>query len=290
MSGAPLPPPCRASTLLPPVRASCTLRSPGRFLRRSATPRRATIHAAAQDQQQQQQQQGVADLATAKRVLKRSCYLSDRGAGSTPEIRGVVEEAQVAVEAFGAPSLDALEGLWRLIYTNAFDVTGIVDFGRTAPLLKVGGIYQEYSSVQEGVVKNIVDFGLPPFLEVDKGLRFTVRADYEPRSGSRMAFNFRSAGLSDLRISSALESLIAPALLPRDQIQQAVLTALQEFNIDVPLQTRPPSLDGRPQRALRPNFQVTFVDEEVFIGRAPQGSFIFLKEKGKPPASSVAAA
>lgn len=30
---------------------------------------------------------------------------------------------------------------------------------------------------QEGVVKNIVDFGLPPFLEVDKGLRFTVRAE-----------------------------------------------------------------------------------------------------------------
>lgn len=30
---------------------------------------------------------------------------------------------------------------------------------------------------QEGVVKNIVDFGLPPFLEVDRGLRFTVRAE-----------------------------------------------------------------------------------------------------------------
>mmetsp|Transcript_7977 Transcript_7977/g.14312 ORF Transcript_7977/g.14312 Transcript_7977/m.14312 type:complete len:202 (+) Transcript_7977:87-692(+) len=118
------------------------------------------------------------DLATAKRVLKRTCYLTDRGAGSSPDVRGMVEEAQVAVEAFGdATDLGMLEGLWKLIYTNAFDVTGIVDLGRTAPLLKVGGIYQQYSSVEEGVVKNIVDFGLPPFLEADKGLRFTVRAE-----------------------------------------------------------------------------------------------------------------
>lgn len=60
-----------------------------------------------------------------------------------------------------------------------------------------------------------------------------------------MAFNFRSAGLSDLRISSALESLIAPALLPRDQIQQAVLTALQE--VHAPLAPRAnATLSGTP--------------------------------------------
>jgi len=218
------------------------------------------------------------DLATAKRVLKRTCYLTDRGAGSSPDVRGMVEEAQVVVEAFGdATDLGMLEGLWKLIYTNAFDVTGIVDLGRTAPLLKVGGIYQQYSSVEEGVVKNIVDFGLPPFLEADKGLRFTVRAEFEARNES-LAFQFKSAGVSNLRITSELESFITPALLPRAQIQQAILIALQEFNVTVPLMT-PSSMDNRARKAFRPIFQVTYLDKDMFIGRAPQGSFIFLKDK-----------
>jgi hypothetical protein len=50
---------------------------------------------------------------------------------------------------------------------------------------------------------------------------------FEARNES-LTFQFKSAGVSNLRITSELESFITPALLPRAQIQQAILIALQE--------------------------------------------------------------
>lgn len=59
---------------------------------------------------------------------------------------------------------------------------------------------------------------------------------WEVRSPQRIALSFQNAGVSDIRITSLLESFIAPAMLPRDSLQQAILLAIKEVLVaaDVP--------------------------------------------------------
>lgn len=42
--------------------------------------------------------------------------------------------------------------------------------------LQVGNIYQRFSSVEEGVVENLIQFGVPFLLEGKNGVTFTVGA------------------------------------------------------------------------------------------------------------------
>lgn len=76
-----------------------------------------------------------------------------------------------------------LEGKWRLVYTTAADVVPIVglDLSRLLPAglpapVVVGDVFQRFSSVEEGRVENIIEFGLPPFTQDSRGITFTVGA------------------------------------------------------------------------------------------------------------------
>eukprot|EP00883_Tetradesmus_obliquus_P014590 jgi/Sobl393_1/7657/SZX78179.1 len=125
-----------------------------------------------------------------------------RGAAATKQLRGQIEEAQVAVEALSPAELtyDLLEGKWLLMYTTAADVLPIVGldlelpFGLPAPVT-VGNVYQRFSSVARGSVQNIIEFSLPFLLQQQQGATFTVEASYEVRSGRRIALVFEEAQL-----------------------------------------------------------------------------------------------
>ena len=93
---------------------------------------------------------------------------------------------QVALESLQpGDGLDysLLEGKWRLVYTTAADVVPIVGLdlstllpaGLPAPVV-VGDVFQRFSSVEEGRVENIIEFGLPPLTEGKRGVTFTVGA------------------------------------------------------------------------------------------------------------------
>lgn len=60
----------------------------------------------------------------AKKALLACIEYTRRGSNTTKELRGRIEEAQVAVEACSGPELDysLLEGKWQLLYTTAPDV------------------------------------------------------------------------------------------------------------------------------------------------------------------------
>jgi hypothetical protein len=54
------------------------------------------------------------------------------------------------------------------------------DFGPLPAPVKVGGVYQRFSSVERGIVENIIEFSIPFLLEQDKGCTFTVEARWGP--------------------------------------------------------------------------------------------------------------
>ena len=62
---------------------------------------------------------------------------------------------------------DLLPGKWKLVYTSAPDVAPLVTSNGFSSLLpvKVGEIYQEFSSVALGQVKNIITFRFAGLLE-----------------------------------------------------------------------------------------------------------------------------
>lgn len=204
-----------------------------------------------------------------------------RGAAATKQLRGQIEEAQVAVEALSPAELDysLLEGKWLLVYTTAADVVPIVGldlelpFGLPAPVT-VGNVYQRFSSVAQGSVQNIIEFTVPFLLQQQQGATFTVEASYEVRSGRRIALVFEEAQLGKVRISPGLEALLAPALLPRGYINQQLLLAIRELNLVFPFRSAQQVAQGSGVAA---PYLLTYLDQDMLIGRASgtAGTFIF---------------
>lgn len=174
-----------------------------------------------------------------------------------------------------------LAGKWRLVYTTAADVVPIVGFdlssalppGLPAPV--VGDVYQHFSSPEEGRVENIIEFSLPPLTEPGSpGLVFTVGASYEVRSERRIALTFLEAQVGGLRPGPLVDSLLAPALLPRGWWNQKALLALKGLDLRFPFRSTQQVAAGR---AVGAPYLLTYLDADVLIGRAqaPSGSFIF---------------
>lgn len=221
----------------------------------------------------------------AKYDLLSSIAGTDRGSAASSWQRALVAEAQVEVESFGSFGIARLEGLWRLIYTIANDVRPLVATS-FSPLsfFQVGDIYQKFSSPEEGRVQNIIKLSVAGLTVPDRGVTFTVDATYEVRSDSRVALFFEAASIGELHISPALEAVLAPALLPRTWLNQQLLLALQQLNIRVPLTTpsqmrrQGSNSSGSDQRRGFGEYLLSYIDDDMLIGRASQGCFIFQRE------------
>lgn len=177
-----------------------------------------------------------ATVADAKKQLLGLVEGTERGLRAGKFLRGLIEEAQVNVEAYGGPELDydMLPGLWKLEYTNAQDVIPILDapyllanpFGPN--ILEVGDIYQRFSSTSQGWVENVINLSVAGLLMPKKGITITVGAKYDVRSPHTIALTFQQAQVDGIRISSALEALLAPAILPRTSLSHTLLMGIKE--------------------------------------------------------------
>ena len=254
------------------------------------------------------------------------CASTNRGADAGPTRRGEVEETCVELErlaaakdAVGEYLPDVLDGLWRLQYTTAADVTSILDL-KTNQVARVGGIFQKFSRDDDGtlVVENITEFGprevpptevetplgtipIPTFWdpnillgEVDDAVTFTVRATYDVASGRRIRLKFQEARVSDVSISSLAEAVVAPALLPRGQLQMEILQSIRDLDISVPLSTSTsctsaggdrsfwsPLPSNNAESSPGASYVITPVcGGSAFVGRAvgTSGRFVFTKE------------
>jgi hypothetical protein len=121
--------------------------------------------------------------------------------------------------------------------------------GFPSPFPRVGAIYQRFTSLDEGIVQNIIQLGDGLFLERGTGAMVTVNAAFKPCGLRTIDLTFESAQIGCLRVTDTVEALIAPALLPRMTLQHQLLLGLQEVR---PMSTR--ALWSTPDDALLPPF------------------------------------
>lgn len=224
-------------------------------------------------------------LAEAKAALLRAVAGTQRGSEASSLKRGEVEEAQVAVEAASPPEADwsLLAGTWDVVYTTAGDVLPLVRPGPGLPgfPLRVGRVGQRFSSPEEGRCQNLIEVeGVVPPL-TGTSATFIVEASYEVRTARSLALRFERAGVGAVAPGDDLQNALAPPLLPRGAWNMQLLQAVQGFSAFVPLTTRLPGTAPTARLPTGLNYSVTFLDEDLFIGRAGGngGTFIFQRRQ-----------
>ena len=213
-----------------------------------------------------------------------------------------------------------LSGRWRLCYTTASDVLvlleaerasfGLLQIGDSAfiarprhshrrllTLLTLPGVRVRYSVFQSfdsyGSVENLIYASATPFLVPDAGVALRVRARYAVAGSRSIRLAFESASLGDVRINETLETLVAPALLPRTPPQMWLLQALRELNITLPLPGSGRSIDASPEDtadgllgtlANGGAYLLGYCDADTLVGRALTGGglFIFKRVVSRP--------
>ena len=248
----------------------------------------------------------------AKRKLIESCRGTYRGAlfQSSPRETKRVFDAKRELEKYyddgkrEEGKMDPrLRGRWKLIYTTAVDVTGLLVLSIPPPPLPflppppivVGDIYQEFKTDTKEIV-NEIRASVPALLEEKDGVVLRVNATYKDRSSSNktaLELVFQEAVVSDVRISEFTEMLLAPAVLPRGELNQRVLLFLRDFEVRFPLFGRAATAMGGASNENERNedgkitpgasvgkYEFSYCDEDVLIGKATgsQGIFIFTKE------------
>jgi hypothetical protein len=223
----------------------------------------------------------------AKQALLNAIAGTERGSDAGSLKRGQVAEAQVAVEAFSPIEVDwsLLEGTWNVVYTTASDVLPIVRPGVGLPglPLRVGRVGQRFTSPEEGIVQNLIEVeALVPFLSGTK-TTLVVKASYEVRTSRSIALSFKKAGVGQVLAGDDLQNALASPLLPRGDWQMQALMAISEFSAFVPLTTRVPGTSSSSRIPAGLNYNITYLDEDMFIGRAGGngGTFIFVRDQNE---------
>ena len=246
--------------------------------------------------------------AVLKEKLIESCRGTYRGAigFSNDREREDIRKAKEALEKFGEKEKEEEEdwmrnrvnGRWELIYTTALDVTGLLVFSVPPPPLPffppppivVGDIFQEFKTDAKEIV-NEIRASVPWLLEEKDGVILRVNATYkevdDSSNNSKKALElvFQEAVVSDVRISELTETLLAPAILPRSELNQRALLFLRDFKVRFPLFGRAARAMGGSDEngvsgAAVGRYEFSYCDEDVLIGKATgsQGIFIFTKD------------
>eukprot|EP01024_Parvocaulis_polyphysoides_P072909 TRINITY_DN9321_c1_g2_i2.p1 TRINITY_DN9321_c1_g2~~TRINITY_DN9321_c1_g2_i2.p1 ORF type:complete len:295 (-),score=25.67 TRINITY_DN9321_c1_g2_i2:189-962(-) len=218
----------------------------------------------------------LTDKQIFKDRLRAAVQGTNRGACTGRDVSGEIEEALINVEQFGEPIDDKLlEGKWKLIYTTAPDVVGLLLPGVLLPLeiIKIENIYQEFGDAASGKVDNVIRFSIPGILREGDGGTLRVNAGYQISSRNTIKLTFLKGSLGELNPTETLESILVPAMLPRGQFNQQLLLGLKEFKFEQGLQVRP---SGRVQPT--GDYLLTYMDEDMLIGRAINGKFVFDRE------------
>ncbi|KAL5663574.1 hypothetical protein ACJX0J_023682, partial [Zea mays] len=184
-----------------------------------------------------------ADTERRKHELLRAVQETRRGFAAGPDQRAAIEEAVVAVEERGAGKgtpidLAALDGTWRLCYTSASDVLVLFEAAERLPLLQVGQIYQKFECKDRsdgGTVRNVVRWSIENLLEEQEGATLMVSAKFVVLSKRNIFLQFEEVAVENIKISEQLQTLIAPAILPRSFLSLQILQFLKTFRTQVPV-------------------------------------------------------
>ncbi len=155
---------------------------------------------------------------------------------------------------------ELLDGNWLLLYTTSRDLLGIDSF----PLAKLGAIYQ-CIRVNESQLYNIAEVETLPFLE---GL-VSVTARFEPSSQRRVNVFFQRSIIGLQRAIGYTQ--------PNDLIHQ-IEQGKSLAAIDISLSQNNGHSTSQPSRNRQGWLEVTYLDEDLRIGRGNEGSVFVLKK------------
>lgn len=227
--------------------------------------------------------------AEAKARLLDACAGTYRGALASREDREAIAAAQGALERLSEDALDfdALDGKWRLAYTNASDVVGLLIASQRFGVPEVGDIFQSFGCADGSNtgITNEIRLSVPFFLNSAKkgepgGVGLRVQASFKKVDKRRIALTFQEAQVSEISISPLAETILAPAILPRGSINHQILMFIKELELKFPLRGALTSIGGGGEDggAAVGSYNLTYCDDEVLVGRAAAGGvYIFTR-------------
>ncbi|PKA64182.1 putative plastid-lipid-associated protein 10, chloroplastic [Apostasia shenzhenica] len=206
---------------------------------------------------------------------------TQRGFATTADQRSSIEEALVSVEELAAGSpldLVALNGTWRLNYTSAADVLVLFEAAARLPFFEVGQIFQKFECLDRsdgGLVRNVVRWSIPSLLEEQEGATLLVTAKFSIVSKRNIYLQFEEVAVENIKISEQLQSLIAPAILPRSFVSLQILQFLRTFRAQVPV-------NGPDRRTPRGLYYLSYLDRDMLLGRAVGSGGVFVFTRAQP--------
>lgn len=233
-------------------------------------------------------QEQAQQVTQAKQLFFERIRGTERGARTSSLERGTIEEALVNLEnvvASQAINWSHLPGTWNVVYTTARDVRDIVKDQPILPFARSTLVGQEYSPLVGGggEVTNIIKLelvDLPPLVSILSGtcVSILVKADYSISSLKSIGLRFKSAAVGHVEPSEGVEGLILNPVLPRGQWNLSLLNYLKDLEIAFQFPGESTSNSSR-MNTIRPSLDVTYLDSNLFVGRAQQGGGIYVYER-----------
>ncbi|KAK1320794.1 hypothetical protein QJS10_CPA03g01932 [Acorus calamus] len=223
----------------------------------------------------------AADLERRKHDLLRAVQDTRRGLTTTSDQRSSIEESLVSVERYGAGTgvnLGTLDGTWRLNYTSASDVLVLLEASERLPFFQVGQIFQKFECrdrTDGGIVRNVVRWSVPTLLEEQDGATLLVTAKFSVVSKRNIYLQFEEIAIENINISEELQTLIAPAILPRSFLSLQILQFLKTFKAQTPV--RNPE-----RRSVGGLYYLSYLDRDMLLGRAVGGGGVFIFTRAQP--------
>lgn len=221
------------------------------------------------------------ELENKKHELLRATQDTQRGLITTADQRSSIEEALVNVEGYnlGLPiDLAKLDGTWRLQYTSAPDVVVLFEAAARLPFLQIGQIFQKFECRDQsngGVIRNVVQWSIPTLLEEQEGATLLVSAKFSIVSVRNIYLQFEEISVQNIKISEELQSVIAPAILPRSFLSLQILQFIRTFKAQIPV--RDP---GR--QSVGGLYYLSYLDDNMLLGRAVGGGGVFVFTRAQP--------
>uniref|UniRef100_A0A803PBD6 Plastid lipid-associated protein/fibrillin conserved domain-containing protein n=1 Tax=Cannabis sativa TaxID=3483 RepID=A0A803PBD6_CANSA len=228
------------------------------------------------------------EVENKKHDLLRAVQDTQRGLITTADQRSLIEEALVSVEGYnrGTPiDLVKLDGTWRLQYTSASDVLILLEAAARLPFFQVGQIYQKFECRDQsrgGIIRNVVRWSIPNLLEEQEGATLLVSAKFDVVSVRNIYLQFEEITVQNIKISEELQSLIAPAILPRSFISLQILQFLRSFKAQFPVTNRALSATEPGRRSVGGLYYLSYLDSNMLLGRSVGGGGVFVFTKAQP--------
>ncbi|KAG5395521.1 hypothetical protein IGI04_017335 [Brassica rapa subsp. trilocularis] len=191
--------------------------------------------------------------------------------------------AKVTVEGFnGGEAIDLmkLDGTWRLQYTSAPDVVVLFEAASRFPFFQVGQIFQKFECRDRsdgGIIRNVVQWSVPSLLEEQEGATLVVTAKFDKVSSRNIYLQFEEISVRNININEQVQSLLAPAILPRSFLNLQILQFIRTFNAQIPVTATSP---GR--RSVGGLYYLSYLDNNMLLGRSVGGGGVFVFTKSQP--------